>query len=297
MTDQENYSLPTIVHDMLAVLKNFETDESAQHGLAYRADPTDVFIVTPPKCGTTWMQQIVHGLRTRGSMDFDEISSVVPWIELALDMGIDIYAPQAARPHAFKTHATLAESPKGGRYIVILRDPKDALWSHYKFFEGFFFEKGSIDIQTFAREYFFVRKSIIKHIHALWDRRMDKDVLPLCFEDMKSDLPNTVERVANFIGIPLDEELREIVIRQSDIKFMLAHNNQFDEHPLRKIRQHAWKVPFSTTASKLRSEQVGESKIGVSDEIKEELDDLWHREVTAKLGLNSYDDLRKALAM
>lgn len=296
MSQQGTYTLPTTIQEVLDLMKIFETDESVQNALAYKPDPTDIFIVTPPKCGTTWMQQIVHGLRTRGSMDFDEISSVVPWIELALDMGIDIYAPQAARPHAFKTHSTLNEVPQGGKYIVILRDPKDALLSHYKFFEDFFFERGSISIETFAREYFIPRKSIINHITTLWGRRKDKDVLPLCFEDMKANLPGTVERVAEFIGIPLDEELRDIVVRQSDIKFMQEHNNQFDEHPLRKIKQHAWKLPFSETASKVRNGQVGESKEAVPDDIKQELDALWREEITAKIGLNSYEELRKELA-
>jgi hypothetical protein len=97
----------------------FSTDEGWKRGLAYKPEPTDVFIVTPPKCGTTWMQQIVHGLRTRGSMDFDEISSVVPWINMAHDLGMDIYAPQVADPKAFKTHSTLDEVPKGGKYIAV----------------------------------------------------------------------------------------------------------------------------------------------------------------------------------
>lgn len=47
----------------------------------------DILIVTSPKCGTTWVQQIVHQLRSRGSMDFEEISVVVPWIEMAFDLG------------------------------------------------------------------------------------------------------------------------------------------------------------------------------------------------------------------
>jgi hypothetical protein len=34
----------------------------------------------------------------------------------------------------------------------------------------------------------------------------------------------------------------------------------------------------------------------VSDEIKKELDEVWLEEITAKIGLNSYEDLRKELA-
>jgi len=85
---------------MLERMQYFATDEGRQRGLDYKPDPTDVFIVTPPKCGTTCMQQIVHGLRTRGSMDFDEICRVIPWINMAHDMGIDIHAPQVAAPRA-----------------------------------------------------------------------------------------------------------------------------------------------------------------------------------------------------
>src|ERR1700704_5180170 len=113
-------------------MKNFATPEGWQRGLDYKPDPTDVFIVTPAKCGTTWMQQIVHGLRTCGSMDFDEITRVVPWIEMAFDMGLDIYAPQVAAPRAFKTHWDLSQVPQGGKYISVVRDPKDAMLSLYR---------------------------------------------------------------------------------------------------------------------------------------------------------------------
>ena len=146
MINQETKKRATSVPEMLELLKNLGTPEGNQAGLAYQPDPTDIFITTPAKCGTTWMQQIVHGLRTRGSMDFDEITRVVPWIEMAADMGIDIHAPQAAQPRAFKTHRTLSDVPKGGKYIIVVRDPKDALLSHYHFFNGWFFEKDSISI-------------------------------------------------------------------------------------------------------------------------------------------------------
>ncbi len=286
---------PTNIEDMHERMKNFSTPEGWQHGLDYQPNPSDVFIVTPPKCGTTWMQQIVHGLRTRGSMDFDEISRVVPWINMAHDIGIDIYEPQVAHPRAFKTHSTLYEAPKGGKYIVVLRDPNDALLSHYHFFEGMFFEKGTISLEIFARENFIPNRNVWKHIIALWDRRRDEDVLPLCYENMKADLPRTIERVADFIGIPLDDELKQIVVKQSDIKFMQEHKHQFEDHIIRKMRGPVMGLPLDGQLNKVRNGQVGESKSGVPDEIKKELDDIWHEEITLKIGLNSYEDLRKEL--
>ena len=52
--------------------------ESTRHGLMYRPQPSDLFITPFAKCGTTWLQQIVHGLRTQSDMDFDDISRVIP---------------------------------------------------------------------------------------------------------------------------------------------------------------------------------------------------------------------------
>jgi hypothetical protein len=297
MSIQENHKRPTTVQDMQERLKNFATPEGWQRGLDYKPDPTDIFIVTPPKCGTTWMQQIVHGLRTRGSMDFDEITRVVPWINMAYDTGIDIYAPQVAQPRAFKTHSTLTEAPQGGKYIIVVRDPCDALLSDYHFMEGMFFEKGSIGLETFAREEFMPGRSIWKHILAFWDRRKDKNILPLCYENMKADLPQAIERVASFMDIVLDDDLKEIVVRQSDIKFMQEHQEQFEDHIIRKARSAAMGLPPDGQLKKVRNGQVGESKDRVSDEIKKELEEIWRDEITSKLGLNSYEDLRKELVM
>jgi Sulfotransferase domain len=295
MTAQESFQRPITIQEMHDRMKHFATEEGWQKGLAYKPDPTDIFIATPPKCGTTWMQQIVHGLRTRGAMDFDEITRVVPWLEMAHDCGIDIHAPQVADPRAFKSHSTLDQLPKGGKYIIVVRDPKDALVSDYHFMEGMFFEKGSISLETFAREEFIPGRGIHKHILAFWNRRDTENVLPLCYENMKADLAGTIERVADFIGIALDEELKRIVLQQSDIKFMQAHKDQFEDHIIRKARSAAMQLPIDGQLNKVRNGQVGESKQVVPDEIGNELDDIWQQEITAKIGLNSYEDLRKEL--
>lgn len=295
MSRQEDYTRPTTIEEVRERMKNFATLEGWQRGLDYKPDPTDLFIVTPPKCGTTWMQQIVHGLRTRGSMEFDEICRVVPWINMAHDVGIDIYAPQVAHPRAFKTHSTLDEVPKGGKYIVVVRDPSDALLSNYHFFEGMFFERGSVTLEAFARGSFIPRRDIWNHVLSFWPRRKDEDVLPLCYENMKSDLPRTIDKVAAFMGIPLDDELRQIVLRQSDIKFMQEHRGQFEDHIIRAARSAAMRLPPDGRLNKVRNGQVGESKGRVSGQIKKELDKVWLEEITARIGLDSYEDLRQKL--
>ena len=293
MPDEENFTRPTTLEEMHKRMAFFSTEEGWRKGLAYQPDPTDVYIVTPPKCGTTWMQQIVHGLRTRGSMDFDDITRVVPWINMAHDMGIDIHAPQVASPRAFKTHTPLNELPRGGKYIVVLRHPYDALLSHYRFFEGTFFEKGAIDLPDFARGHFIPGHDIWKHVLAVWERRNDPDVLLLCFENMKADLGGTVEKVARFIGIPLDAELEDVVVRQADIEFMQSHEDQFNDTILLEKRRIPMQLPRGGKLQKVKSGNVGDSRLGVPEEIKRELDAIWENEIEPKTALGSYDALRE----
>ena len=285
----------TSIEELEAIFQNFRTAEGEAAGLAYQPGPNDVFVVTPPKCGTTWMQQIVHGLRTRGSMDFDEITRVVPWIEMARDMNIDIHKSQVADPRAFKTHKDLDSVPKGGKYICVLRDPKDALLSLYRFFEGWVMERESISIQDFTAGYYLHGNRYWNHVNALWNRRKDNDVLALCYENMIEDLPGTIERVADFMEIKLDNELKDLVTRQSDFHFMKEHDRQFDDHLVREARNAICGVPMDGTTSKVKIGKVGESKQHIPDQVSVELDSIWNAQVTSTIGLRSYEDLRKEL--
>ena len=53
-------------------------EDSTRIGRSFSPKRDDVFVVTYPKCGTTWVTQIVHSLRG-GTMDFDDINEVAPW--------------------------------------------------------------------------------------------------------------------------------------------------------------------------------------------------------------------------
>jgi len=56
---------------------------------------------------------------------------------------------------------------------------------------------------------------------------------------------------------------------------MQEHKDQFEDHLIRKARNGPMRLPLDGQLNKVRNGQVGESKEGVSDEIKHELDKVW----------------------
>src|SRR5471032_2571811 len=101
MTTTESRRATTLA-ELDAKMARLVTEPGYAAGLEFVPRPSDVIIASYAKCGTTWLQQMVHSLRTGGDLDFDDISRVVPWIETAADLGIDLHAEQWAAPRAFK---------------------------------------------------------------------------------------------------------------------------------------------------------------------------------------------------
>ena len=184
--------------------------ESAWYGQAFQPHSSDLFVASFAKCGGSWLQQIVHGLRTRGDMNVEDVSKAIPCVEVAHYLGLNLAAPQPGDFRAFKSHLSWTEIPKGGRYIVSFRDPKDALVSFYNFVNGYWWQTDSVSIVEFARAHYLVHqdedweRSYWGHLVSWWEQRPDPHVLLLSYESMEIDLPATVKTIAGFLGIALD---------------------------------------------------------------------------------------------
>lgn len=182
MQTSVNAQRPTSVTAMVAALKLLGTEEGFERGLTFQPGNTDVIISPFPKSCTTWLQQMVHALRTRGRMDFREVSEVVPWLEMAHDLGQDIIGPQQGTPRAFKSHLNWDQVPKGAKYIYAIRNPKDVVVSWYHFFEGWFFEPGAFSLREFTKDFFLEIEPQHRywfHIASWWQQRHNPDVLLL----------------------------------------------------------------------------------------------------------------------
>jgi hypothetical protein len=276
----------------------FPTAEIAASLAAYRPRPTDVIITPYSKCGTTWLQQIFHTLRTRGDMDFDDISRVVPWIETAVTLGLDLEAPQRGEPRGFKSHLSYDEVPKGARYIVALREPKDAFVSLYRFMEGWFFEPGVISIEDFAQRYIArhaVGGGYWRHLLSWWAERDNPTVLVLAYEQMLSDPEGAIRKVATFAGIALDNALLAATLEHSSFAFMAAHKDRFDEAMNRAISETRGGLPPGSDSAKVRQGGTG-GRAALPPPTADALDAMWPRVVTPATGLADYPALLAEIA-
>jgi len=265
---------------------------------AYRPRPTDVIISPFGKCGTTWLQQTFHTLRTRGDMDFDDISRVVPWIETAAALGLDLEAPQRAEPRGFKSHLSYDRVPKGARYVVSLRDPKDVVVSMHRFMEGWFLEPGAVPIEDFAR--ILLRTAgeggdYWTHLLSWWRERDNPAVLLLSYEHMSVEPAAHVRRLAAFCGLPLDDELLALALERSSLGYMLTYKDRFDDAMMRALSERACNLPPGSDSAKVRTGRVGGHREELPADLAAELDAVWARLVTPSLGFADYAALEAEL--
>ena len=281
---------PTSLEAMQELQARLFDRELIAQGMAVKLRPSDVVITPWGKSGTTWTQQIVHTLRTRGDMEFDDISRVVPWIEMSPLLGIDLDSEQRANPRAFKSHLPWGAVPAGARYINVVRNPADVLVSNFKFMEGWFFEPGAIGIEEFARGTFFRSREYYVHLKSWWPRRNDEDVLFLAYELMLEDAERSIRRIAEFIGIPLDDELLAVTQQHSSIEFMLQHKDRYDDAMLRALSERDGLLPAGSDSAKVRKGGAGSGKT-LPESITQSLAELWEEEILPATGAATYEQL------
>jgi len=276
----------------------FNAERLRESILSCRPRSEDVIISPYAKCGTTWLQQTFHTLRTRGDLDFDDISRVVPWIETAGMLDIDLDAPQKADPRGFKSHLAWDAVPKGGRYIVSFRDPGDAILSHLRFLEGWWLEPGAVPVTEYVASRIAMRGSNRDYWHHLlgwWAQRENPDVLLMTYEQMSADPATTIRRVAGFCRIPLDDALLKLTLERTSLPFMLTHKELFDDRLMREMTERRLGLPPNADSAKVRSGRVGSHERELPPEAIDMLNAAWSETVTSKTGFRNYAELDDAV--
>lgn len=212
------------------ILGRLRRDLATRDFGTYRPDAHDVVVCTFPKCGTNWAMQIAYQISTRGAGEYDSIHDVIPWPEWVREefvVALTDPAPLAASPtglRVIKTHHPWERIPysEDARYVCVVRDPKDALVSFYHFMRDSFFGPAMPPVHLFLD--LFTQGALpfdwATHTAGYWRERARPNVLVLRFEEMKADPEGVVDRIADFMGVALDDRERAAVRDKSSFAYM-----------------------------------------------------------------------------
>lgn len=223
--------------------KNAISDNARWQGFESR--PGDIFVCTPPKCGTTWTQTIVANLIFPDGKLPAPVMVLSPWIEAKMMMPADeMHAHLAAQQHrrVMKSHTPADGIPwfDDAKYIVVCRDGRDAFMSMQNHMARLkhketlnaraadenlqpLRELGGDIHQQFAEwmeedQYFF------GFINSYWARKSQPNLLFVHYSDLKSDLEGEIRRIAAFLSIDIAEDLWPGVVERCTFEYMRNHD-------------------------------------------------------------------------
>ena len=231
----------------------------------------DVWIVTYPKCGTTWTQQIVKLIRSNGVNDGVKITVSSPWLEASPDLRIK----DLPRPRSFKSHFPYDNFPCGPphstpcKYIYVARNPKDAAVSFFFHARKGFFP--NITWESFWDRFIDGRLefgSYFDHLLSWWPHKNDENVLFFKYEDMKKNPKEVISQIARFIGV--DALSQDIVTK-------IAELTSFEKMKADDTANMSWLHFFNDETGKpsfLRKGIIGDSKNFLTEEQSAQIDAL-----------------------
>ncbi|WP_124945067.1 sulfotransferase domain-containing protein [Sulfurirhabdus autotrophica] len=223
-------------------LHNHHFDSTIWNDLQFRED--DIVIATYAKSGTTWMQQILAQMLFNGNPELS-VAEMSPWLDLRIPPK-QVKLPEVeAQTHRrmIKTHLpldALVYSPKA-KYIYIARDGRDVLWSMYNhhvhanqaWYEalndtpdriGPPIDRPPGDIRQYWHDW--MDKDghpfwpFWENIRTWWQIRELPNILFVHFNNLKSDMPGQMRRIASFMDIPIDESRWDDIVEYCSFDWM-----------------------------------------------------------------------------
>jgi len=258
----------------------------SQFPKTFEPSERDVLVCSYYKSGTNWTMQIAVQVAHRGRAEFEHIHDLVPWPDMSdnaryavplADVGLPRSAPTGLR--VIKTHMALDALPytSTGRYICVVRDPKDVFVSSYHFTRAMVMGPLMPSVDAWLDAFLSPDApmgSWAKHLASGWALRNGGNVLFLTYESMRNDLGDAVDEIAAFMGVELSASDRAAVVERSSFGYMKKIEHKFE----------APGAPWANAkGSMMRSGKSGGSAELITREQQLRIDDYWRAEL-ARIG-------------
>lgn len=213
----------------------------------FRCKERDAFVVTYPRCGTTWMVQVVTCVLHGASADYNEhgvfvegaIATASSWIWTLEDMKppriLKMHVPAEFHPGLLR--GSEVELQEHGKAVYVVRNPKDALVSlrHHHANNASIAWNGTWEewLEQWlagdrSREY---GGTYFEHVKGWWQlaRKHPDRVLIVYFEDMKANLAGTIRQVADFLGRDVSDVEVQKMAERCSFQAMKGNHKVYDD--------------------------------------------------------------------
>lgn len=234
--------MPVFTYDGVAGPPKVSSPEVFDRARRYVPRREDVFVATQMRCGTTWMQQVVFEVVSRGSGDLSDqgyghLYAVSPWIDAVNSVSLE-NAPLVGEPptRIIKCHLPTAICPysESARYIYVTRHPVTCFASIVDYNRSLV---GPLmpPVETLAQ--WFCSDDMYwlpwpRHVEGWWEWAQNRpNVLFVHYEEMTKDFAGVLDRVARFLGHTLTDEERQRIGAKCSFKYMKEHEDLFEMAP------------------------------------------------------------------
>ncbi|CAH4037222.1 sulfotransferase 1B1-like [Pieris brassicae] len=212
----------------------FKQEAANFYNMAIR--PSDIFVTSYPRSGTTWTQELVW--MVANDLDYETSNAIplterYPFLEFSVCVhpenmqkfieenshdesklellrmvtkpGTELLA-EAPSPRFIKSHLPLSLFPPNildGKMIYVARDPRDVAVSFYHLNKSMRTQGYMGDFKLFWNCFMndlHHWTPFFEHLKEAWEKRHHPNLLFLFYEELSKDLPGTVRRVADFFG-------------------------------------------------------------------------------------------------
>ncbi|KAF3683691.1 putative sulfotransferase 17-like [Capsicum annuum] len=259
----------------------------------FKAQPTDIVLVTFPKSGTTWFKALIFSIMNRDRFDFSSHPLLtkgphdcIPFLEAIIQdvASYKDYRISCSPRCLLATHIPCSLLPasvmsSGCKIVYVFRDTKDVLVSNWHYMRKI----RPKQLPSFPIEDAFDLFCIgVSHYGSFWDNvlgywkaslEIPDKVLFLTYEDMKTDPVVCLTKLAKFLDKPFCvEEEREQVVQK--IVRLCSFENLSSLEVNQTGVQH-FSPQFSVENRHfLRKGQVGDWKNHLTLEMAEHLDEI-----------------------
>ena len=239
-----------------------------KRGRSITVFPEDVFVVSYPKSGNTWLRFLIGNLLSPDEpLTFSNIELKVP----AIYQNSNRKLLRVSRPRVLKSQEYF--DPHYKKVIYIVRDPRDIAVSYYYHCIKFRIIKQEVKIDQFLNQ--FIEGKIDdfgswgKNVGSwLGARKGDPDFLLLRYEDIINETEDALKKIAIHIEITATDELIARAVELSSFDRMKN---------LEKIQSNEWKPTKKSNKNFrfVRKAQCGGWITELSKEESEKIETAW----------------------